>query len=83
MYPAHKVAALVAVLVEKGVPAEDVLAGSGITESRLRAPATRVSYKQTLAVFATRCGFRPTPRWRCWLGSACTSLRTACTATRC
>jgi AraC-like DNA-binding protein len=61
MYPAHKVAALVAVLVEKGVPAEDVLAGSGITESRLRAPATRVSYKQTLAVFRNALRLSPDP----------------------
>ena len=61
IYPAHKVAALVGVLAEKGVSAEAVLAGSGITESRLRAPATRVSYKQMLAVFRNALALTPDP----------------------
>ncbi len=51
IYPAHKVAALVNVLVEDGIAAADALAGSGIAETRLYAAATRVSYRQLLGVF--------------------------------
>ena len=61
IYPAHKVAALVGVLVEKGVPAVEALAGSGLTEARLNAAATRVSYKQMLAVFRNALRLTPDP----------------------
>ena len=61
IYPAHKVAALVGVLVEKGVLAADALAGSGLGEGRLNAAATRVSYKQMLAVFRNALRLTPDP----------------------
>lgn len=61
VYPAHKVAALISVLVEKGVPAAESLAGSGIAASRLRVPSTRISYKQMLAVFRNALRLTPDP----------------------
>jgi AraC-like DNA-binding protein len=61
IYPAHKVAALVGVLVEKGVPVADALAGSGLTDSRLNASATRVSYQQMLTVFRNALRLTPDP----------------------
>ena len=61
IYPAHKVAALVAVLAEQGVPAADALAGSGLTDARLNAAATRVSYRQMLAVFRNAQRLAPEP----------------------
>jgi len=61
IYPAHKLAALVGVLVETGVPAEAALAGSGLSESRLQAPGTRISYKQMLAVFRNALQLTPDP----------------------
>lgn len=61
IYPAHKMAALVAVLVEKGVPAADVLAGSGLGDARLNAASTRVSYRQVLAVFRNAMRLAPEP----------------------
>jgi AraC-like DNA-binding protein len=61
IYPAHKVAALVSALVEKGVPAADALAGSGLTEGRLNAAATRVSYKQMLTAFRNALRLSPDP----------------------
>jgi AraC-like DNA-binding protein len=61
VYPAHKVAALVSVLVEKGVSAADILAGSGVSASRLQVPSTRVSYKQMLAVFRNALRLSPDP----------------------
>lgn len=61
IYPAHKVAALVAELVEKGVSADDALAGSSLTEGRLNATSTRVSYKQMLAVFRNALRLSPEP----------------------
>ena len=51
LYPAHKLAALVGVLVEDGVPVADALGGTGIAETRLQSASTRVSYRQLLAVF--------------------------------
>ena len=51
IYPVHKVAAVVSVLVADGIPATEALSGSGIVESRLHAPDTRISYRQMLTVF--------------------------------
>lgn len=51
VYPAHKVAALVSALAENGIAATEALSGSGIAESRLSVPATRISYRQMLTVF--------------------------------
>src|SRR2546428_556790 len=42
IYPAHKVAALVSALVEKGVPAADALAGSGLQPSSHLATPTHL-----------------------------------------
>ena len=61
IYPAHKVAALVGVLVEKGVSAADALAGSSLSEGRLNAAATRVSYQQMLTVFRNALRLSPDP----------------------
>lgn len=61
IYPAHKVAALVAVLVEQGVSAAEALAGSGLNDARLNAAATRVSYRQMLAVFRNAQRLAPEP----------------------
>ena len=61
IYPAHKVAALVGVLAEKGVPVAEALSGSGLTEGRLNAAATRVSYKQMLVVFRNAMRLTPDP----------------------
>ena len=83
IYPAHKIAALVAVLAEKGVPADDTLAGSGIAASRLRASATRVSYKQMLVVFRNALALAPDPAVALLAGQTCTSRPMACTVTRC
>ena len=61
IYPAHKVAALVGVLADKGVSAADALNGSGLSDARLNAPATRVSYKQMLVVFRNAMRLSPDP----------------------
>ena len=61
IYPAHKVAALVAVLGEKGVRASDVLGNTGLSGVRLDAPSTRVSYRQVLAVFRNASRLAPEP----------------------
>jgi len=61
IYPAHKVAALVAVLDEQGVSAAEALAGSGLTDARLNAAATRVSYRQMLTVFRNAQRLAPEP----------------------
>ena len=47
--------------VEKGVPAADALAGSGLSDSRLNASATRVSYQQMLTVFRNALRLTPDP----------------------
>lgn len=49
--PPHKVAILVDLLAEEGVPAGQVLAGSGISGGAVLDPATRISVRQLLAVF--------------------------------
>lgn len=61
IYPAHKVAALISVLAERGVSAAEVLAGSGLSDARLNAAATRVSYRQMLAVFRNALRLAPEP----------------------
>jgi AraC-like DNA-binding protein len=61
IYPAHKVAVLVGVLAEQGVPVAEVLAGSGLSDARLNAAATRVSYRQVLAVFRNALRLTPKP----------------------
>ena len=61
IYPAHKVAALVGVLVENGVAVADALSGSGITENQLHSSATRISYRQTLTVFRNAMRLSPDP----------------------
>ena len=61
IYPAHKLAALAGALLEAGVPVAQVLAGSGIAESRLHAPGTRISYRQMLAVFRNAHRLSPDP----------------------
>ncbi len=61
IYPAHKVAALVGALLDGGVPVAQALAGSGIAESRLHAPATRVSYRQMLTIFRNAHRLAPDP----------------------
>lgn len=48
--PPHKIAVLVDILGEEGVRPEDVLAGSGIEPSQVRAPETRISARQLLTV---------------------------------
>lgn len=61
IYPAHKLAALVSLLVEQGVPAADALAGSGIGEGKLHAAATRISYRQMQTVFRNAVRLAPDP----------------------
>jgi AraC-like DNA-binding protein len=61
IYPAHKVAALGGALLDAGVPVAEALAGSGISESRLHAPATRISYRQMLTVFRNAHRLSPDP----------------------
>ncbi|SFQ37214.1 AraC family transcriptional regulator [Variovorax sp. 770b2] len=51
IYPAHKLAVLIGMLVENGVPAADALAGSGIAEGKLHVSKTRISYHQMQTVF--------------------------------
>ncbi|WP_136420359.1 AraC family transcriptional regulator [Herbaspirillum sp. ST 5-3] len=48
--PPHKIAVLVDILGEESVKPEDVLAGSGIDPLQVRAPETRISARQLLAV---------------------------------
>ncbi len=59
VYPAHKVAALVAALAEDGVPAEQALSGSGIAQARLH--DTRISYQQVQTVFRNALRLSPAP----------------------
>ncbi len=61
IYPTHKVAALVGVLAEAGIPVAEALSGSGIAESQLLAPTTRISYRQILAVFRNALRLSPDP----------------------
>ena len=62
VYTPHRVAAVIDALAEDGVPAARALAGSGIDDTVLRAPATRVSYRQIATVFrnAIRLAREPT-----------------------
>lgn len=61
VYPAHKLAALVGVLVDDGVTAAEALAGTGLAESRLHAAGTRISYRQLLAAFRNALRLSPDP----------------------
>ena len=61
IYPTHRVAAIIAVLAQDGIPAAEALSGSGIAESRLLAPATRISYKQMLTVIRNALRLSPDP----------------------
>ena len=51
VHAAHRIAAVVAVLREEGVPASQVLSGSGLKVSSLKTGTTRVSYQQVETVF--------------------------------
>lgn len=57
----YKIALLVDSLAAAGVPAEAVLAGSGIAAQSLHDPATRVSVRQLLAVHANAQRLAPDP----------------------
>jgi len=61
IYPAHKLAAVVKTLSGVCVPAASSLAGSGLTEDRLRSAATRISYRQTATVFRNALQLSPVP----------------------
>lgn len=50
--PPHKIGVLLEILSEEGITAEAVLAGSGIDLHQVDNPATRISARQLLAVFA-------------------------------
>lgn len=62
VYTPQRIIAVVDALAEDGVAAAPALAGTGIDEAALRAPATRVSYRQISAVFrnAIRLSREPT-----------------------
>lgn len=51
VHAAHRIAAVVAVLREDGVPASQTLSGADLKVSDLKAGTTRVSYKQIETVF--------------------------------
>jgi AraC-like DNA-binding protein len=51
LYPVQKLAAVVAVLAEDGVPASKALRESELTPADLQSPSTRISYRQTITVF--------------------------------
>lgn len=61
IYPAHKVAALVAELADQGVAPADALVGSGLVDGRLGAAETRISYQQMLVVFGNAMRLAPDP----------------------
>jgi AraC-like DNA-binding protein len=48
--PPYKMAVLVDILAEEGIAPEAALAGSGVDPQQVRAPATRISARQLLAV---------------------------------
>ncbi len=50
--PPHKVALLLDILAEEGIAADAALAGSGLDPQQVGNPATRVSARQLLTVFA-------------------------------
>ncbi len=61
VYTPHRVVAVVDALAADGVAATQVLAGSGIDEPALRAPTTRVSYRQIATVFRNALRLAPEP----------------------
>lgn len=61
VYTAQRITAVVATLTEDGVPAAQALAGSGLDEAALRAPATRVSSRQTATVYRNALRLAPDP----------------------
>ena len=61
IYPTYRVAAIVGVLAENGVPAAEALLGSGIADSQLVEPLARISYRQTLTVFRNALRLAPDP----------------------
>ena len=61
IYPTYKVATLVGVLAESGIPAAETLSGSGIAESQLLNPVARISCRQTLTVFRNALRLAPDP----------------------
>ncbi|WP_019142348.1 AraC family transcriptional regulator [Noviherbaspirillum massiliense] len=50
--PPYKMAVLIDILAEEGIPASAVLAGSGVGPDEVRVPATRISARQLLTVCA-------------------------------
>ena len=70
IYTAHRVAAVVGALTDAGVHAEALLAGSGLTENRLKSAATRVSYRQMIAVFGNALRLSPDPAFALRAGLA-------------
>lgn len=61
LYAGHKIAALVDTLSDTGVKVTTLLAGSDLTELRLRSASARVSYKQMITVFRNALRLSPDP----------------------
>jgi AraC-like DNA-binding protein len=61
VFSPQKIAALVDVLAEEGIPASKVLQGSGCSESSLGKSSTRVSYRQLKAVYENACQLAKLP----------------------
>lgn len=61
LYGPQRIAALVATLAEDGVAPAQTLAGSGLDEAALHAPATRVSYHQIASVCRNAVRLAPDP----------------------
>jgi AraC-like DNA-binding protein len=51
LYPVQKLAAIVGVLGEDGVPTDEALHGSGVTQTDFLSSSTRISYRQIIAVY--------------------------------
>jgi AraC-like DNA-binding protein len=63
VYPIVKVATIVELLGEEGVPAGDALAGTGIPESSLTSPITKVSLRQVLLCCRNALGLSRNPQF--------------------
>ena len=61
IYTPHRIAAVLATLVEEGIAPEEVLAGSGLDDAMLKEPGARVSCDQICKVYRNALRLTPDP----------------------
>lgn len=69
IYSVAKIATITDLLLDEGIPAEDVLADVSLSPGQLRSPATKVSAAQVLQCYRNAIGLTGNPRLACHAGS--------------